>query len=1729
MKKLSLILLALIALTQGAWAQSTFSGGSGIENDPYQINSADDWNTLATNVNAGTNYKGTYFKLTNDISVTTMVGQGTNRFQGRFDGDGKTITFNVTATEDYCAPFCRISGATIRNLHTEGTITTSYRYAAGIVAYTRYTSKIQNCSSSVTILSSHAGFSGHGGIVALKANVSYSTPTIEGCVFDGKIVSTGTEASSWCGGIVGYTNGQTLTIKNCLVKLAALGDGETYADGSTFYNNSTSSQPTTTVTLKNCYYFSTLGTAQGKEVRSISAGEYVTVALAGTPTRYTVSGITAYNVGLEYNNTLYAGYEEEVSLNLGSTLTGFTFDSYTATAGGILTGSGNSYTLTMPDADVTINGKEMLTVNNGTTTNLYVPIDLYYIDNNPPAVASQFIIPASALTSIQFDTIHAMIFYHEQRSADLTSAKFDVYVLEVENDTVSPTEFRNWNNMTKVMNEGSLSFSEDKMVVTLDRPFQYIGANLLIGFKQTNKAENYVYELFWYGIEASKASIASTISNSELTIERHNFLPKITFASNQGVEPGCIKPLELAVSYSEGTTATATWTGASDNYNISINGTVIENVTSPYQLENLQLGTTYTVMVQGKCGENSTSEWSYPVSFTTDLCMPENQCALTFLLHDNEGDGWNGGAIQVVDTLTGTVIGTATMSRNSEHYVYDAVTTINVCNGRKVNFEWVPGGWDSETSYVVRDAVGDTIFSGSAGSGMIKNHMVDCFSTCRKPTGLAISNIGNHYATLSWTEHGEATAWKICLDGDETDLIDASSTSFTLTGLTPSTSYTVKVSPNDCDEDHYKWSNAITFTTDVACPAPKNVTASNITNTSATIGWTSDNDDFKLRYTVCPTSGSKDSGDTHTYNFENKTLQGWTTIDADGDGHTWMVASSFFTEPDPGYNSSTDYVMSQSYIGEPLHPDNYLVSPQVMLGGSISFFACAQDEDYPNEHFGVAVSTTGNTDASDFTTLYEWTMTEGGTPASKQGQWGQYTVDLSNYDGLVGYVAIRHFGCSDVFILNVDDITIVEGSGANLNWTECNNISNTSYSLSGLTQGTSYYVQVQSDCGSNDGSSSWSSVTVFTTLTACSAPHELSATTTASTATLNWAGAQSSYNMRYSISPETTVLNEGFEGDSVNLPAGWSLTSGYWKITSGTGYDRYSQSAATGNYNAGCFARQRDYSDTLVTPAMNLGDAVSATLSFNFWNTIWSGDVNTLNVKYRVDGGEWQQLYTTDQPTDGWTAVTINLEGMAANYQIGFECVGNYSYGMGIDDVVVTKTIDVTWNETGIDVTSPYTLTGLTPGTTYQWQVQGINSECGENGLTDWSETGSFTTLSGIDFTVTGYGTGNDKWVFIASPVSGSIAPDAVTNLIGEKIQNNPVLYNYDLYRFNQSASSEWENYHKHNTTENPFMLENGKGYLYATKETKVLNFSGDFNSATEPVEVPLAYSTENPDEQMRGWNLVGNPFTVSATSSLPYYRMNDEGSALKTETESTTVAAMEGVFVQATTDNQMVTFTTQRRGSEQAAIAQANLMVVGGNGAVIDNAILRFDGGQTLEKFSLRKGSTKIYFPQNGKDYAIACAEGQNEMPLNFEAEENGTYTLSVNPEGAEMAYLHLIDNMTGADVDLLPPLRGGQGESKQASYTFQAKTTDYTSRFKLVFAVNDGSSTGSETFAFISNGNLIVNGEGMLQVIDMMGRVIVSRDAARYVSTNGMAPGVYVLRLIDGENIKVQKIVIR
>ena len=369
----------------------------------------------------------------------------------------------------------------------------------------------------------------------------------------------------------------------------------------------------------------------------------------------------------------------------------------------------------------------------------------------------------------------------------------------------------------------------------------------------------------------------------------------------------------------------------------------------------------------------------------------------------------------------------------------------------------------------------------------------------------------------------------------------------------------------------------------------------------------------------------------------------------------------------------------------------------------------------------------------------------------------------------------------------------------------------------------------------------------------------------------------------------------------------------------------------------------------------------------------------------------------------------------------------------------------------------------------------------------------------------------NKGWTFIASPVAMNVSPTSVSNMTGT---------DFDLYRFNQSADLEWENW-KLSGNHYHFDLVNGQGYLYNNVSPVTLGFTGAINPSDTSVSVPI---DSNAGAEFAGWNLVGNPFTCNAVVDRPYYKMNEDGSAiLATEQTSGTIAPCTGIMVHVGETGQSVTFskepptTSPSNGNVSITVVQANER--GAAATTIDKAIVSFNKGNELPKFYFGNTNAKLYIPQGNKEFAIACAEVQGEIPLNFRANENGQYTISVSPENMEMNYLHLIDNMTGADVDLLT----------SPSYTFTAKMTDYESRFKLVFVCGDANDN-NETFAFFSNGDIIIIGEGMLQVIDVMGRVIVSGGGrTQCVPTAGMTAGVYVLRLINGNDVKTQKIVIK
>ncbi len=411
---------------------------------------------------------------------------------------------------------------------------------------------------------------------------------------------------------------------------------------------------------------------------------------------------------------------------------------------------------------------------------------------------------------------------------------------------------------------------------------------------------------------------------------------------------------------------------------------------------------------------------------------------------------------------------------------------------------------------------------------------------------------------------------------------------------------------------------------------------------------------------------------------------------------------------------------------------------------------------------------------------------------------------------------------------------------------------------------------------------------------------------------------------------------------------------------------------------------------------------------------------------------------------------------------------------------------------------------------------------------------------------VEGYGTSEEVgWTFIASPLTENTDPDseAVVDIISAS--------EYDLYRLNPS-SEMWENWKEGTNNVAPgFSLENGRGYLYATQQQETVKFIGENNAFnmddTKEVTLP------------QGFNLVGNPFPRAAYINKPYYTLNAEGSAVLTETSTGYISPCMGVVVEVENGNDPVIFrttpfpeqSTNNNGNLNIALTQVVEPVEtparDGNGlkvgpstlrqaqgpALLDNAIVSFNVGCQLGKFYFGTQNANIYLPQGEKEYAIAYSDGYGEMPVNFRANENGQYTITVNPENVEMIYLHLIDNMTGADVDLLAP-NGGDAINRVSTYTFNAKVTDYESRFKLVFVcgdANDDNDGDNETFAFFFNGSWIIanEGEATLQVIDLNGRILSSETVNGSVSKSiHAAPGVYMIRLINGNDVKVQKVVI-
>ena len=488
------------------------------------------------------------------------------------------------------------------------------------------------------------------------------------------------------------------------------------------------------------------------------------------------------------------------------------------------------------------------------------------------------------------------------------------------------------------------------------------------------------------------------------------------------------------------------------------------------------------------------------------------------------------------------------------------------------------------------------------------------------------------------------------------------------------------------------------------------VSASDITANSAIISWVGSEgcSDYQVRYRKC---------NAYLTGFENEQLpEGWTAIDADGDGHNWYVYNI------QGYaHSGNRGVASDSYVANnALTPDNWLISPKLTLGGTLRVWLRGEREEYYKEHFAIYVSTTETNPGENLESFVTLVPDQETTLSYKE-----YTADLSSYAGQQGYIAIRHYNCHDVYTLLLDDFELfvpVEGGA----WTTVGSANAEGTIIDNLEPNTTYEYQI---VYKNQGATYYSPSSILTTRNDLAVPADLIAdNVTQNTATIGWTGYAEKYNLRYTKYDSTSEIAQ------VTL----CVPEDVWE--DGTGY----QMLLDKNHTT--FGTVIPEEGALTTSDNNSSvEELYANFEYKIPNNA-DGDLNTSNfvsrnsVTISIPAGMYDWCITNPTPGDRvWIASGNGNVGGRQNDFV-FEPGKHYTFTVslgGFNDCVDMSVSDIEEGSTrewttvnNIEGTS-YTMSDLTSGSLYQVQVQSVK----DNEQSEWSDV-FFTTVNGTDVSV---------------------------------------------------------------------------------------------------------------------------------------------------------------------------------------------------------------------------------------------------------------------------------------------------------------------------------------------------------------------------------------------------------
>ena len=1194
----------------------------------------------------------------------------------------------------------------------------------------------------------------------------------------------------------------------------------------------------------------------------------------------------------------------------------------------------------------------------------------------------------------------------------------------------------------------------------------------------------------------------------------------------------CDQPSDVAVSNVSQTSADVSWYGYDESYDV--------------RYRKQSAGHDIANFINHQVGNTTTTTGSF-----TDY---------TFSLSNYSGNGYVAIRHYNVSDMFWLDVATVTVKDARGNTVFTGDLTNGIPDGWfAIDYDGDGYNWNATTGFV---------YSESYANGVGPLNPDNWLITPQVPLGgSVVINAKGQDSNYPSEKFGVYVSTTSIVEYPWTTVEDVEGESYAIAGLDPETTYEVQVRAHSCPGD---WSNTAIFTTLSGCDAPAGLNTTDITGTTATLNWAEAVNEYNVRYMK-----------GFVYDFES--AEPWsvdnfdpcTTYDGD---HYETYAFQSWTFPNAGYtgaciafNNNNDgsdnmYSHSGNAFGvmfnagsASVQSNDWFILPELKIesGDSFSFWCREITDQYGAETINVGIY--GSTNGTFSAYLAQ-------NVAVSSTDWTEFSYDLSSYVGQTIRLAINCVS-QDVFGIMIDDFFVGNPNG----WSDPITVTGASYTLTGLDMNTNYIWQVQGvNCDGNGSTSEWGSAS-FTTLDGIYVESitaddvEVVAGETASITNLVVLPADATNPAVTYTSNDETIATVTDAGVVTGVAVGTTTIT--IAATDGSGI------TATINVTVkGIDVTEITADDvTVVTgETATISYTVAPTNATDQTVTFTSADETIATVADGVVTGVGVGETTitiasvSNPEVIAEITVTVTSNPNAAQFSVNAPANAQPGDVITVEAVLTAPTsgtyggfngliLDLEFDNTavayvnnsmvyGIVAQAAQQLNGFLYASTLDNAVQLAISVFNEGSFVTADGvvfSAQFTVLEGVegsfDFTakphtpdnfdhegtsilyeftpstvtigmpesyeldITGYGTSNGGYYLIASPI-GEVDPNDVTNMLSNS---------YDLYYFDQDQELEWINYKDSN--DGNFNLVAGKGYLYANSNDVTLTFTGAAYSGDGKVK--LHY---NGDVDFAGWNLVGNPYaTQTAYIDRPFYTMSSDGAEIiAAETES--IEPMQGVFVIATSDNEEMTFSTTNPNGKSAQLV---INLTTNRNSVIDRAIVRFDESNRLPKFQLNPSHTKLYMPVDNKDYAVVNANEMAEMPVNFKTEHNGCYTLRFTPEEVEFSYLHLIDNMTGTDVDLLA----------YPSYSFNAKSTDYASRFKIVFATT---TEVDEQFAYYNDGILVINSDSnaTLNVYDVTGRLVDTKNVngSCQVGFNAVT-GVYMIQLVNGNDVKTQKIVVK